>query len=309
MNFRSIEAVVTVAKFMSFSEAAYELNYSTSAISKQVASLEKSLNFKIFERSTKSTVTLTKKGQKIMPYIQNAYTSLDVLMKSCYQIDNEAQLTISYVNARSGRYLKPLLVKYYSAYPDVDIVLRVLPEEDMWKKLRQGETDMVIRVLPGDTEEYEMPNNNYDTKGLMVIPVSSYSFQIAMREGHPLSTKDNLVIEDLLDYQILHFKFGDSFLGRVNYDAFEKLFTIKGLKPNIKAIVDDNDLLILDLVEGSDAIAPVLDNRAAAERKVVVKPLHGAPYKMTVCLLCLEDNLTPHARQFIEFITGKKLKT
>ncbi len=308
MNFRSIEAVVTVAKFMSFSEAAYELNYSTSAISKQVASLEKSLNFKIFERSTKSTVTLTKKGQKIMPYIQNAYTSLDILMKSCYQIDNEAQLTISYVNARSGRYLKPLLVKYYSAFPEVDIVLRVLPEEDMWKKLRQGETDMVIRVLPGNAEGYEVPNNNYDTRGLMVIPISSYSFQIAMREGHPLSNKENIVIEDLLDYQILHFKFGDSFLGRANYDAFEKLFTDKNLKPNIKAIVDDNDLLILDLVEGSDSVAPVLDNRVAAERRIVVKPLQDTPYKMTVCLLCLEDNLTPHVRHFIEFITGKKLK-
>jgi DNA-binding transcriptional LysR family regulator len=294
---------------MSFSEAAYELNYSTSAISKQVASLEKSLNFKIFERSTKATVTLTKKGQKVMPYIQNAYTSLDVLMKSCYQIDNDSHLTISYVNARSGRYLKPLLLKYYSAFPEVDIELKVLHEEDMWKKLRQGDTDMVVRVLPGDVGDYEMPNNNYDTRGLMVIPISSYTFSIAMREGHPLSVKESVTIEDLLKYQILHIKFGDSFMGRVNYDAFAKLFAEKGIKPNIKAIVDDNDLLILDLVEGSDSVAPVLDSRAAAERKIVVKPLFGAEYNMTVCLLCLEDNLTPHVKQFIEFITGKKLKT
>ena len=309
MNFRSIEAVVTVAKFMSFSEAAYELNYSTSAISKQVASLEKSLNFKIFERSTKSTVTLTKKGQKIMPYIQNAYTSLDILMKTCYQIDHDAQITISYVNARSGRYLKPLLLKYYAAFPDVDIAVKVLPEEDMWKKLRQGETDLVVRVLPGDVSEYEIPNNNYDTKGLMVIPITTYSFRIAMREGHPLSVKEQVTIEDLLKYQILHFKFGDSFMGRVNYDAFAKLFEEKGLKPSLKLIEDDSDLFILDLVEGSDAVAPVLDDRAVNARKIVVKPLLGGTYKMTVCFLCLKDNLTPLVKQFIEFITGEKLKT
>ncbi len=308
MNYRNIEAVVTVAKYMSFSEAAYELNYSTSAISKQVASLEKALNCKIFERNTKSTVRLTKKGQKILPYIQNAYTSLNILMENCYKAENDAQITISYVNARSGRYLKPILVNYYKAYPDVDISVKVLPDEEMWKKLRQGETDLVFRVLPGEIGEYEGPNDAYDTKGLIIIPVESFDFKIAMREGHPLCEKEHVKIEDLIDYQILHIRFGDSFMGRMNYDAFAKLFRDKGLEPRIKLVNDDSDLLILDLVEGSDAVAPVLDSRAAAARKIVVRPLEGTPYKMTVCLLCLRDGVTPLVKQLIEFITGRKLK-
>ncbi len=292
---------------MSFSEAAYELNYSTSAISKQVASLEKALNCKIFERNTKSSVKLTKKGQRMLPYIQNAYTALNVLVENCYEPDGDAHITISYVNARSGRYLKPFLVSYYKAYPEVDISVKVLPDEEMWKKLRQGETDLVFRVLPGDIAEYESPNNSYDTRGVMIIPVESFDFKIAMREGHPLSGRECVKIEELINYQILHIRFGDSFMGRINYDAFAKLFKDKGLEPRIKLVNDDSDLLILDLVEGSDAVAPVLDSRAAESRKIIVKPLEGTPYKMTVCLLCIKDSVTPLVRQFIEFITGRKL--
>jgi LysR substrate binding domain. len=178
----------------------------------------------------------------------------------------------------------------------------------MWKKLRQGETDLVIRVLPGNVGDYEMPNEYYDTRGLMVIPIFEHTFKIAMREGHPLSSKECVTIEELINYQILHFKFGDSFMGRLNCEAFMKLFTDRGLNPNLKQIEDDNDLLILNMVESSDCVAPVLDTTATESKKIIVRPICGSPYRMSVCLLCLKDNLTPGVKRFVEFITGKKVK-
>ena len=66
-----------VSKTLNFSEAAYELNFTPSAISKQVLSIEKSLGVILFDRHSRNGVTLTPEMQMLLPALQKVVSSFD----------------------------------------------------------------------------------------------------------------------------------------------------------------------------------------------------------------------------------------
>ena len=71
MQIRDLEAVDAVYRNKSFSEASYEMNFSLSAISKQVSRAERELGFEIFEARVKGQpLKTTQEGSVVMPAIQ-----------------------------------------------------------------------------------------------------------------------------------------------------------------------------------------------------------------------------------------------
>ncbi len=67
MNTRQLECFCHIAQNRSFSQAANALFVSQSAVTQQINALEKELNFRLFDRSTKS-VQLTPAGEVFYTY-------------------------------------------------------------------------------------------------------------------------------------------------------------------------------------------------------------------------------------------------
>lgn len=82
-----IQAFVSLAFSLSFSQTADELYTSQSTVSKHIAALEKEIGMKLFERSSRR-VRLTREGEYLLPYAQRLLADsqqFDLAVASCRQ--------------------------------------------------------------------------------------------------------------------------------------------------------------------------------------------------------------------------------
>lgn len=120
MDFKQIEAFISVAKHKSFSKAANIIFLSQPAISAQISALEKELNSQLFDRTSKE-VTLTAKGEAFLQYaldlINTRNTAICHLSESSNCISGRFSLSASSTPCNS---IVPMLVEKFSLkYPMV----------------------------------------------------------------------------------------------------------------------------------------------------------------------------------------------
>ena len=85
MDTARCRAFVAAAKSGSFSKAAEELNYTTSAVSQLITALEEALKVTLFFRSRKG-VTLTADGERMYPVIYNFVRQEDLIWQTAADI-------------------------------------------------------------------------------------------------------------------------------------------------------------------------------------------------------------------------------
>ena len=83
LDFKQLNAFLTISKLQSFTKAADALGYAQSTITTQIKLLECELDVKLFERIGKTT-TLTHEGKKLLPYAKQILNQL-FLMKTNLQ--------------------------------------------------------------------------------------------------------------------------------------------------------------------------------------------------------------------------------
>ena len=124
MNFKEVEAIVTVSQSKSFYEAAYMLNYSPSVISKYVSNVEKEIDVAIFVRGNRAqSISLTQEGEALMPgfirihdCIQQLKNDLSVLK---YRYSEMLRIGISGHISALGR--DEIIANFLQQYPKVNI--------------------------------------------------------------------------------------------------------------------------------------------------------------------------------------------
>ena len=70
MNFSQLQSFVALAEMGSFTEAAYTVNLTQSAVSHALAALENELGVTLLERNRTGVVALTNVGEKIIPHVR-----------------------------------------------------------------------------------------------------------------------------------------------------------------------------------------------------------------------------------------------
>lgn len=120
MDFKQIEAFISVAKHKSFSKAANVIFLSQPAISAQISALEKELNAQLFDRTSKEVI-LTTNGQAFLEYaldlINTRNTAINHLSVSTSSISGRFSLAASSTPCNS---IVPMLIEKFSKkYPKV----------------------------------------------------------------------------------------------------------------------------------------------------------------------------------------------
>ncbi len=154
MRFRSYDSLRlfdAVARHLSFTSAASELNRTKGAISYQIARLESELGFKIFERHYRGIV-LTEKGKKLWHAAQVAFRELD---REIAQLRDELseRITIGMSTYFASRWLSPRLMTFTAKHPRIG--LRLQPLVDLID-LRAYNIDMAIRWGKGDWADLQI---------------------------------------------------------------------------------------------------------------------------------------------------------
>lgn len=154
-----LKIFTTVASCCSFTLAAKELGISQSAVSQNIAELEKSLGAELFVRS-RGKIALTPAGKSLIEYAERIlywYSAASSLFSSGGNPAHQAHVTIEACSAAADCFLAPALARLLSVMPGLSfsIIPQPAPDADCRIHLSVhqgqipiGESSTIIRTLP-----------------------------------------------------------------------------------------------------------------------------------------------------------------
>ncbi len=175
MELKELEYVVMIAKEGSISKAAEQLYMAQSSLSQFLARYEAELNTKIFVR-TSSGVRPTYAGEIL---VRNAQQMLQQYHRVKAELQennhlNGGRIEFGISTFRGTSLLPPVLRRFSSEYPDVEVVIHEHDSFLLRRKMALGEMDLALVALqPGETE----PEN---------IPVMQDEVYLVARKTHPV---------------------------------------------------------------------------------------------------------------------------
>src|SRR5436305_7735958 len=151
VELRHFAALQAVASEGSFGRAAERLGYTQSAISQQIATLERIVGEKLVERPggprpislTEAGVLLLRHADSIVARLQAAQADLHAL-----RAGEVGTLRVGTFQSVGARVLPEVMRRFTTAWPSVDVVLGELDDEDVEHALERGELDVGFVLLP-----------------------------------------------------------------------------------------------------------------------------------------------------------------
>src|ERR687885_174828 len=179
LDVRRMRVLREVARRGSFSAAAESLAYTQSAVSQQIAALEREAGTTLVERSARG-VRLTDAGRALVEHT-------DVILARL--ADAEAELE-AIAGLRGGRLR---LARFRARHPAVELTLEPAEPEPSLVKLRAGEADLVLDITSG----FRPPRD----EAIERVHLLDDPMYVALPSGHPLARRRQLKLEDLADEQ------------------------------------------------------------------------------------------------------------
>ena len=95
MNMREIEVICEIGNYKNFTDAAFSLDYSPSAITKYVSGVEDELGLKLYNRCKKSgELALTAEGKVLINAMRRISSDYQYLMELAKQLKNTSESSI-----------------------------------------------------------------------------------------------------------------------------------------------------------------------------------------------------------------------
>jgi DNA-binding transcriptional LysR family regulator len=135
---------VKVVELGSFTETAHELGTTPSAISRSVDRLERGLNTRLLQRSTRK-LRLSDSGADIYQHCRQMLASAMDAVETGHTLNHEPQGTLRISAPRAfGRFqIHNKIAAFLARYPKIDVVLRL---EDQYVDLIEEHIDLAIRI-------------------------------------------------------------------------------------------------------------------------------------------------------------------
>ena len=193
MDIQNIRAFLMVAETTSFSRAAEKLFITQPAISKRIATLEYSLDCKLFDRLGKK-VQLTQAGLALLPSYQRVVAEI-----------NEGKRIISALRTEVSGHMKfgtshhiglhrlpPILRKYTRQYPEVELDIQFMDSEQAASLILKGDIELALITLADNIEQ-----------PLTTIPIWTDIMACVVAKDHPLAKKKNITVKQLSEHGVL----------------------------------------------------------------------------------------------------------
>ena len=145
MNTQQLECFVTLAKTLNYAKAAEQLSMTQPAVSRQIKSLEKEMNTRLFQRTTRS-VTLTQVGWQFLPdasQILAIYYRSREWMKSFHKNERNV-LRIGYADSHANRLISKILSPILAAQKNIVPELTLDQTDANLRRLSLSQLDLVI---------------------------------------------------------------------------------------------------------------------------------------------------------------------
>ena len=162
MTLSDLRAIATVEAAGSFRGAARELEVSVSSLSHQVATVEKRLGIRLFNRTTRS-VSITEAGEALLKRVRPALNDIDAALAAVDHLRSTPSGTLRLNTSEGGaERILPLVIDFLANHPDmkVDLVTEgrlvdiVAQGFDAGIRLQEVIPKDMISVSLGQTESF-----------------------------------------------------------------------------------------------------------------------------------------------------------
>ena len=198
LDVRRMKVLREVAQHGSFSAAAEALSFTQSAISQQIAALERETGTKLVERGARG-IRLTEAGEVLVRHA-------DAVLSRLASAEDElaalaglrgGKLRISTFQSAGATLVPQAIAAFHRRYPDVELALIEAEPEPATEMMRAGELDLAIvydfHGMPGELDEV------LDCTHLLDDP-----YELLLASDHPLAARSRVRLADLADERWVH---------------------------------------------------------------------------------------------------------
>lgn len=282
MNIDNCRLFLRAVKLGSLTAAAEQSGYTQSALSHIIASMEKEFGFRLFARS-KTGVTLTQEGERMLPYIKDAVNRMDIMLDEALEIKGlkSGRVRIGAFSSLAIMRLPEIIREFNALHPNIDIDLRVDTYRTIEEWLLSGEVD--CGFLSDATAE-----------GLEFKALAEDRLLALLPEGHPLADGASIPVSKIKNIDFIVPGEG------TNYDI-GRIFREANINPRVRFAVSDDYAAAAMVRQGLGmTILPELIIEGIGE---MGRTLELEPQKTRVIGLAVRRGTTiaPACRAFMDF--------
>lgn len=191
-SLRQLEYFLAVAESDSFRRAAERLGISQPTLTAQIASLEKVLGVRLFERSRAGT-RLSPVGRQLIVPARRIIEEMDGFIEAADVVASGPGGTYRLgITPTLGPYLLPyLLPDLHRQYSTLRFYLREDSQRELEAGLANGRHDLILCPLPLDSTDF------------VVVPLFREPIRLVLREDHELARQERIAPADLVNADIL----------------------------------------------------------------------------------------------------------
>jgi molybdate transport repressor ModE-like protein len=176
LDLRHLVALKAIADEGSFGRAAEKLGYTQSAVSQQIAALERIVGLRLVERpGGPRPVSLTEAGRVLLRHAEAIQARLLAAKAdmSALETGDAGRLRVGTFQSVGAKVIPTLLRRFSESHPSVEVVLRESQNEaELLEMIERGELDLTFWTLPvgpGPYETLELLRDPY----VLVVPAGS----------------------------------------------------------------------------------------------------------------------------------------
>ena len=232
----SIRSFEAVARHLSFTKAAEELNVTPGAVSQQVKVLEDYLDLALFKRKNR-IILLTDEAQICLPLLSEGLDKLSKAIDLIREQSNDRPLTITAPPALTAYWLLPRLSVFQQQFPHINVRIDA---SNAHADLVNADIDVGIRFGTG---EYPGLENDY----LMSQSIIAVCNPAILQGENKLQTP-----EDLKNFTLLHAQ-ADFFVTdntHIEWDMWFASVGVKSIEGNQGLYFSQHSLLVAAAIRG-----------------------------------------------------------
>jgi DNA-binding transcriptional LysR family regulator len=272
MELRHLRYFVAVAEQESFSRAAQTLHVSQSAISEQIADLEREVGIQLLDRGARKTL-LTQSG---MVFLQHARRVLEEANNALVQTQRAERgevgtLRIGFFAGSVGEGFPVLVRSFRKAHPHVELSLMEMTPVEQWGALEDGRIDLGFTRIPEPQFRREI---RYET--LRLDPIVAI-----LPRDHPRAGVKRLDLKDLANDP---FVISARDISPAVYDKVTDLCADAGFAPNIASVSSVWSSVILMVQSGEGVALLPLNHQQLLTKDLVFVPLKSKDATVALCI-------------------------
>ncbi|HEM4275699.1 LysR family transcriptional regulator [Streptococcus suis] len=192
MDIRVLTYFIAIVQTGSISNAAQRLHITQPTLSRQIKELEQELDTILFYRGSRE-IQLTEAGQ----YLYNRALEITSLVKKTEDTLRPTEMISGdlYIGAAESQSLEPIaraIASLTSQYPNTRV------------HIQSGNADHILEQLQDGIQDVGITFGRYSTKKFDSLPLLNRdSWGILVPRFHPLASKEELVLSDVLAYPLI----------------------------------------------------------------------------------------------------------